>query len=466
MQRPFPKNQLLKTVTLGCKVNQYETEFLREGLARLGYHEASEDEPADLCVVNTCTVTAESDRKSRKTIRHLAKANPDSQIIVMGCYATRRPDEAAALPGVVEVLTDKRDLPELLARMGLVDPLDGISSFGHRHRAYVKIQDGCHMNCSYCIIPKARPVLMSRRPTEVLDEIARLVENQYREIVLTGIHLGHYGVDLKGQGTLGDCPDFPAGKMGLSPSRTDLARLVRKIADLDGEFRIRISSIEAAEATPELLDVMARHPQRICPHLHLSMQSGCDTVLQRMRRRYTAGEFIDRCRRVTDSLDNPALTTDIIVGFPGETEAEFDQTCRTVETIGFSKIHIFRFSPREGTPAATMPKQVPGNIQRERHDRLAAIARPLREKFFQSLLGRRLQVLVESETGELTGNNADDLVKLAGASRTHPTKPSTGLLGTSARYAPVRLSPDAGKLGDLVEVTAKRSNIEMVTISG
>ncbi len=414
--------KVLKTVTLGCKVNQYETELLREGLARLGYREPDEGEAADLCVVNTCTVTAEGDRKSRKTIRRLAKENPDAQIIVMGCYATRSPDEAAALPGVVEVVTDKRELPQLLRRLGLVDPPDGISTFGHRHRAYVKIQDGCRMDCSYCIVPMARPVLVSRRPQEILDEIVRLVENQYREIILTGIHLGHYGVDLD----------------GTSP---DLAGLVREIVGLDGEFRVRISSIEAAEATPELLDVMARHPQRVCPHLHLSMQSGSDVVLRRMRRRYTAGEFIDRCRRVVESLDNPALTTDIIVGFPGETEAEFEETCRVVEAIGFSKIHIFRFSPREGTPAATMPDQVPGNIQRERSERLAEIARPLREAFFQSLVGRRLQVLIESKSK--TSANAGNLLQ-------------GGLLGTSARYALVELPADAGKPGDLVEVTAER----------
>ncbi len=410
----------LKTVTLGCKVNQYETEYLREGLALLGYREADKGETADLCIVNTCTVTAESDRKSRKTIRHLAKENPAAQIIVMGCYATRSPAEAASLPGVVEVVTDKRELPALLQRLGLVDPPNGISTFGHRHRAYVKIQDGCRMNCSYCIIPKTRPVLTSRRPPQVLDEIRRLVKNQFREIVLTGIHLGHYGGDLKAE----------------SPN---LSALLREIAQLDGEFRVRISSIEAAEATPELLAVMADYPQRICPHLHLSMQSGCDAVLQRMRRRYTAQEFIDRCRRATDSLDNPALTTDVIVGFPGETEAEFEQTCRTVEKIGFSKIHIFRFSPRAGTPAATMPNQIPGNIQRERFERLAAIAGPLREAFFQSLLGRRLQVLLESET-------PDDATNLL----------QTNLLATSARYAPVELPPDAAKPGDLVEVTAQR----------
>ncbi len=406
---------ILKTVTLGCKVNQYETEFLRQGLARLGYVEPDEGQAADLCVVNTCTVTAEGDRKSRKTIRRLAKENPHAQIIVMGCYATRSPDEVAALPGVVEVLTDKRKLPQLMARLGVVEVPDGISTFGHRHRAYVKIQDGCRMGCSYCIIPTARPVLQSRGPTQVLDEIRRLLENQYREIVLTGIHLGHYGVDLHG-------------------GSVDLARLMRKIVGLEGDFRVRISSIEADEATPELLGVMAAHPRRICPHLHLSMQSGSDAVLQRMRRRYTSRQFVDHCRRAVELLDNPALTTDVIVGFPGETESEFEETCRVVEEIGFSKIHIFRFSPREGTAAATMPDRVPGDVQRRRAERLAEIEKRLRASFFQSLLGRRLQVLIESQS---------------------PHSPRR-LLGTSARYAPVELPPEAGSPGDLVDVIAEQ----------
>ena len=405
----------LKTVTLGCKVNQYETEYLRQGLARLGYRQPAEGATADLCIVNTCTVTATAEHKSRKTIRRLAKENPGTRIIVMGCHATLSPRETASLPAVVEVLADKRELPDLLRRLGVADPPGGISSFGNRHRAYVKIQDGCRMQCSYCIIPKTRPVLASRRPQDVLEEINRLVGNGYREIVLTGIHLGHYGVDLDGESV-------------------DLARLVRKIVRLEGDFRVRISSIEADEATPELLRVMADHPRRICPHLHLSMQSGSDAVLRRMRRRYVSRQFVDHCRTAVELLEHPALTTDVIVGFPGEAAAEFEETCRVAEEIGFSKIHIFRFSPREGTPAAVMPERVPGDVQRHRAERLAEIEKRLRAAFFQTLVGRRLQVLIESRT---------------------PDGPER-LLGTSARYAPVELPLEIGKPGDLVDVTAER----------
>src|SRR5438874_6569939 len=219
----------LKTLTLGCKVNQYETELVREGLLRAGYHDANDGEPADLCVVNTCTVTAEGDSKSRHAIRRLARENPAARIVVMGCYATRAPDEVASLPNVAEVVTDKREIPDLLGRFGVVDIPTGISRFGNRHRAYVKVQDGCLLRCSYCIIPYVRPNVHSRPLAHVLDEVRRLVDNGYREIVLTGIHLGHYGVE---------------GNVHKPKSEwLRLSTLVREAARLPGDFRIRLSSI-------------------------------------------------------------------------------------------------------------------------------------------------------------------------------------------------------------------------------
>ena len=407
-----------KTVTLGCKVNQYETEYLREGLVRLGYAEAADGQQADLCVVNTCTVTAEADLKSRKLIRQFARRHPRAEIIVMGCYATRAADEMAALPGVAEVLTDKGQLPDLLARLGLIDVPSGISTFGRRHRAYVKVQDGCRMECAYCIIPTVRPVLRSRPVEEVLEEVARLVNHGHREIVLTGIHLGHYGVDLaEGEPTGG---------------QPDLTCLVERIVAMDGDFRLRLSSLEAAEVTPRLIDVLADHPDRVCPHLHLSMQSGSDAVLRRMRRRYTSRQFVEQCLRIGQSLDRPALTTDVIVGFPGETEADFEATCEAVEEIGFSKIHVFRFSPREGTPAADLPEQVPGGVKRRRGAALAELGRRLRHRFFEGLLGRPMQVLVETPDAERRGL----------------------LVGTSQRYAPVEVAGDEGLVGRLVRCMA------------
>jgi len=405
---------ILKTVTLGCKVNQYETEYLRQGLARLGYREANEGEVADLCVVNTCTVTADGDAKSRKLIRQLARQHPRAEIIVMGCYATRAPAEVAALPGVVEVVSDKRQLPDLLARFGLLEVPTGIDTFGQRHRAYVKVQDGCRMQCSYCIIPHVRPVLASRPVDDVLDEVRRLIDHGHREIVLTGIHLGHYGVEMAA---------------GASPG---LAGLLRRVVDLDGEFRVRLSSLEAVEVTTELIAVMADRSERVCPHLHLSMQSGSDAVLARMRRRIRVVEFLRRCDEIRHRLDQPALTTDVIVGFPGETDADFAATCRACEEGGFSKLHVFRFSPREGTAAAGLPDRVPQRIQHERAAELSRLGTRLREEYFRSLLGRRLQVLVESPLGN-------------GLSR---------LLGTSDRYAPMELTGTGDLIGRLVTCTA------------
>ena len=294
----------LKSITLGCKLNQYETQYLREGLELVGYEEVPREEPAELCIVNTCTVTNEGDSKSRKAIRQLARENPDSRILVMGCYATRAPEEVKALPNVVEVITDKRELPDILGRFGVVDIPNGISNFGNRHRAYIKIQDGCLLRCSYCIIPHVRPELTSRPVEPILEEARRLIDNGYRELVLTGVHIGHYGVDWN--------IHKPRSQW------TRLADLTRQIAQLPGEFRIRISSIEATEVTRELIAVMAEFPKKIAPHLHICLQSGSDAVLRRMRRRWSTQTFLQRCRLVRETLDNPALTTDVIVGFPGE----------------------------------------------------------------------------------------------------------------------------------------------------
>jgi threonylcarbamoyladenosine tRNA methylthiotransferase MtaB len=404
----------LKTVTLGCKVNQYETEFVRQGFERLGYRKACEGEPVDLCIVNTCTVTAESEAKCRKIIRRLAKEHPQAEIIVLGCFAARSPEDAAALPGVVEVLADKRDLPKLLARRGLNDIPSGIARFAGRRRALVKVQEGCRMKCSYCIVPSVRPHLVSRPADEVLDEVRRLIAAGHREIVLTGIHLGDYGWQ-EGEtrrwerGRQGDKETgrqatsiFPSPCLPVSPS-PPLPSLIGQIADLNGDFRIRLSSIEAAEVTAELIELMAQRRERICPHLHLPLQSGSDAILRRMNRRGTAEEFVACCRAIRASLEQPAITTDVIVGFPGETDADFAATCRVVEELRFAKVHVFRFSPRHGTPAAEMPDQVPGRIATQRAVKLNKLGKTLRERYFRELLGRPLQVLVEGPMPGRTG---------------------------------------------------------------
>lgn len=416
----------MRTLTLGCKVNQYETEFVRQGLLGIGYEDADKHEQADLCVVNSCTVTAEADSKSRQAIRRMARKNPGAQIVVMGCYATRAPEELAKLPGVSEVVTDKRELPDLLGRFGVVDIPKGISRFGNRQRAYVKVQDGCLLRCSYCIIPHVRPKPYSRPLSDILEEIRRLMDNGYREIVLTGIHLGHYGVENNWH--------KPKSEW------LRLANLLQRIVAIPGDFRIRLSSIEATEVTRELLSVMADNADKICPHLHICMQSGSDRILRKMKRRWGTKRFLDRCEMVKDRLDNPALTTDVIVGFPGETESDFRQTCQAVHTAEFSKIHMFPFSPRRGTPAAEMTGQVDKSEKTQRGQRLAEIENDLRGRYFASLVGSQLQVLVEAE---------------------HPSCPSTHL-GTSCRYAPVEIQDTDRCNGQLMNVFALTSDSEKV----
>ncbi len=408
----------LRTVTLGCKVNQYETEYVREALLGIGYRDAQTGDPADVCIVNTCTVTARGDAKSRQAIRRLARDNPGARIVVMGCYATRAPDDLASLPGVAEVVTDKRELPDLLGRFGVIDIPTGISSFGGRSRAFVKVQDGCILSCSYCIVPKVRPHLISRPVDHVLDEVRRLVDNGYREIVLTGVHLGHYGVDWN--------RDKPKADW------IRLSDVVRHIARIEGDFRIRVSSIEATEVTRELIGVMAEYGDKVCPHLHVCLQSGSDAVLRRMKRRWPTRMLIERCHQVREVLDRPAFTTDVIIGFPGETDKDFEETCRVVREVGFSKIHIFPFSRRHGTLAATMSDQVLDDVKAKRSKRLAEIERALREQYFESLIGTSLRVLIESPS-----ENRDDHV-----------------FGTSCRYAPVELAGTPRTCGKLVDVVA------------
>lgn len=381
--------QVLKTYTLGCKVNQYETEFVRQGLLGAGYRDGGHSEPADLCIVNTCTVTAEGDAKSRQLIRRLARTNPDARIVVMGCYATRAPDEVQTLPGVSEVVTDKRELPDWLVRAGVQQVPSGISTFAGRQRAFVKVQDGCILNCSFCIIPQVRPGLQSRSADDIVAEVARLVANGYHEVVLTGIHLGHYGVDLNRNRPKSDW--------------LRLSHLLERLVELPGEFRIRLSSIEATEVTRELVAVMARHSERICPHLHVALQSGSDDVLRRMRRRGGRQRYLDRCRLVQRELDLPAITTDIIVGFPGETDEDFEQTLALATEVGFAKIHAFSYSTRRGTDAASMPGQLPAQVKQRRYDSLAQLDLQLQRAYQERLLGRHLQVLVESPVADRPG---------------------------------------------------------------
>jgi threonylcarbamoyladenosine tRNA methylthiotransferase MtaB len=442
----------LRVATLGCKVNQYETELVRQGLQRAGYSDCGEGESADVCIVNTCTVTAEGDAKSRQVVRRMHRQNPNARIVVMGCYATRAEEEVSQLPGVTEVVTDKRELPDLMSRFGVIDIPTGLDGFSGRQRAYVKVQDGCLLRCSYCIIPHVRPKLTSRPSQEIVDEVQRLTAAGHREVVLTGIHLGHYGVDWN--------------RNKPKEQWVRLAHLLRQLCGLPGEFRIRLSSIEATEVTRELISVLSDNADRIVPHLHLCLQSGSDSVLRRMRRRWGTRMFLDRCRLLRDALDRPAITTDVIAGFPGETEAEFQQTLDTCAEAGFSKIHAFPFSPRRGTPAAEMSDQVPKSLRSERVGRLIELEAQLRQNYYQQLVGQRLQLLVESSR---------ELVPFEGDRSTDPV-PERLLRGTTCRYAPAELIAPAklsqtseevagDEVGALIEVRVDRADGDRLIVS-
>jgi len=421
--------------TLGCKVNQYETEFVRTALLMHGYTEANEGDIADLVIVNTCTVTAESEAKSRKVIRKLVRENPGANVVVMGCVATHKPQEMHQIGGVAKVITDKEQVPNFLRQLGLTTLPTGIASFGDRHRAFIKVQDGCNAHCSYCIVPKVRPTLRSRAIEDILPEIQTLARNGYREIVLTGIHLGHYGVDLAnplspltfGEGARTTVSPLPFGERARVRGRTcerscsphpnplpegegtlvNLTDLIRHIVDLPEDFRIRLSSLEAVEVTDELLGLMQRYPDRLCPHLHLPMQSGSDEVLRLMKRRWLSEPFVRRCEEILSKFDRLALTTDVIVGFPGETAEHFDETCRIVERLRFSKVHVFRFSPREETEAATLPNRVPPSEQKRRARVLTGLADNLRSDFAASLVGSTATVLLETPTSGTCGRYLD-----------------------------------------------------------
>lgn len=457
----------LRVATLGCKVNQYETELVRQGLQKAGYSDCGEQESADLCIVNTCTVTNEGDAKSRQVVRRMHRDNPDAKIVVMGCYATRAPQEVAQLPGVVEVVEDKRELPDLMSRFGVIDVPTGLDGFSGRHRAYVKIQDGCLLRCSYCIIPHVRPKLASRTQAHILEEVKQLADAGHREVVLTGIHLGHYGVDWN--------------RNQPRENWIRLAHLLRDLCKISSNFRIRLSSIEATEVTRELISVMKDYGDRIVPHLHLCLQSGSDSVLRRMRRRWGTKMFLDRCQLLRESLCEPAITTDVIVGFPGETEEEFKETLDTCRKAGFSKIHAFPFSARRGTPAAEMPDQIEKVVKSERVSVLSELEAELRSEYYDRLVGKKLEMLVESsQTLSSIGESqlprtptahqtVVNQAPVSGESSINPIHSdalqSISLVarGTSCRYAPVETvlsdpTDPTVKIGELLPVEIVKSD--------
>lgn len=381
----------VRYVTFGCKANQYDTQVLREALGRRGLEETGPG--ADLVVVNTCTVTAEAGRKARQLIRRIGRETPAARVAVTGCLAESEPEILREIPNVEWVLGNgeaKRPV-NFLRQIGQeVDPEElgipaGITEFAGHRRAFLKIQDGCDKRCAFCIIPHVRGRSTSRPAEELASEVQRLVASGHVEIVLCGIHIGHWGLDIG----------------------SSFSALLRRLVQVEGvgphgrpvEWRLRVSSIEATEVDDDMVALMADRPDRIAPHLHMPMQSGADPVLKAMNRWYTVAEYLQACHRIRARLDRPAFTADILVGFPGETDADFERTLATAEEAGFTKVHVFPFSARPGTPAAEMGSRVPPEVSRERRATLSEAASGWEEAFRRDLHGARDRIVLEGFVG-------------------------------------------------------------------
>lgn len=378
--------------TLGCKVNQYETEAITSIFRKAEYEVVDFEEKADVYVINTCTVTNLSDRKSRQMIRKAKKTNKDSIVVVVGCYAQTAPDEVAAIEGV-NLIIGTKDRGQILdyieqivlgeEQINVVNDIMGnrffeelsIDSNIERTRAFLKIQEGCSQFCAYCIIPYARGPIRSRKPDEVISEAKKMVEAGFKELVLTGIHVASYGKDLKEE-------------------KTSLLEIIKEVHSIQGLERLRLGSIEPTTITEEFAK-MAGELDKLCPHYHISLQSGCDTTLKRMNRKYNTNEYEEGLIRLRRHVLDVAITTDVMVGFPGETKEEFEQTVEYLKKINLYQMHIFKYSPRKGTPAATFNDQVKPETKEERSKILIDMSLNNTISFNKSHIGKEITVLLE-----------------------------------------------------------------------
>nr|NNM91054.1 tRNA (N(6)-L-threonylcarbamoyladenosine(37)-C(2))-methylthiotransferase MtaB [Bacilli bacterium] len=421
--------------TLGCKVNQYDTEAIWQLFHHAGYEQVDFEDPADVYVINTCTVTNEGDRKSRQMIRRATRKNPESVVVVTGCYAQMAPGEILGIPGVDLVVGNqfRAQMMELIEKVREEKvPYNAVSNiltqkefedldvpmFLERTRASLKIEDGCNHFCTFCIIPYARGLVRSRKPESVLFQARRLANAGYHEIVLTGIHTGGYGEDLEGY---------------------TLADLVRDLDKIENLTRIRISSIEASEITEDLLQAIEAS-SKICRHLHIPLQAGHSEVLRRMNRHYTIEEYAMKLKRVREVLPGVAITSDVIVGFPGETDDYFETTIDFIERQAFADLHVFPYSTRVGTPAAKFTDQVPESVKHQRVGRLVALADQLAVQYATTWLGETLDVIVE-ETMTQDGQ--------------------TYLVGHTDNYLKVAFIGDTEQLGSLCAVTITKADAKV-----
>lgn len=411
---------------LGCKVNAYETEAMQEILEQNGYEIVPFEEKADAYIVNTCSVTNMADKKSRQMLHRAKKMNPEAVVIAAGCYVQSAGEELLKDTSVDILIgnNEKVNLPSILenwekehkplyvhdlTREHTYEELTLSHTAGHT-RAFMKIQDGCNQFCTYCVIPYTRGRVRSRRLSDIVAEAGRLAENGYQEVVLTGIHLDSYGTDLE--------------------EHENLLTVIQEIAKIDGIKRIRLGSLEPRIMTEEFVTGLAAE-EKLCPHFHLSLQSGCDATLKRMNRRYSAEEFRQCCERLRRHFDDPALTTDVIVGFPGETEEEFTATVEFLKDICFYETHVFKYSRRKGTKADRMPDQIPEQIKNERSDVLLALTEKNSGEYRKKLLGRTVKVLLEEES------------TIGG---------TTYLTGHTREYVKVAVAPETAAAGEIIDV--------------
>lgn len=403
--------------TLGCKVNSYETEGMQKLFSEAGFDILDFSDKADIYIVNTCTVTNLADRKSRQMLKKARKTNSEAIVVAAGCYVQTSqavdgaekdtanqvsPTEIDDLQNTLDLVVgnnNKSNIVEIVEEFLLekegknrnhkhiidIDKVSefeelGIENVSEKTRAYIKIQDGCNQFCSYCIIPYARGRVRSRSLESIVDEVNNLADNGYKELVLTGIHLSSYGIDF----------------LNNPEKKPQLIDLIVKLSETDKLERIRLSSLEPRIITDEFVKTLSKNP-KLCPHFHLSLQSGCDATLKRMNRRYTTKEYKEKCDLLREYFDNPAITTDVIVGFPGETAEEFEATAKFLEDINFSQMHVFKYSPRKGTLAEKMPNQVNGNIKKDRSKNLIDLGSKMEAGYMSSFAGKNEKVLIEEE---------------------------------------------------------------------
>lgn len=400
-------NKTVAFLNLGCKVNSYETEAMQQLMKNSGYEIVDFNDIADVYIVNTCTVTNIADRKSRQMLHKAKKNNPNAIVVAAGCYAQASKgqlEEDLAIDiilgnnmkkDIVTVLNEyymDQGKNEVVINIGQEQEYEElkIDSLTEKNRAYIKIQDGCNQFCSYCIIPYTRGRVRSRKQEDVIDEVERLVANGYKEVVLTGIHLSSYGIELKEIEQPEEVEDY------LKEKSMPLLQIIMKLSEIEGLERIRLGSLEPRIITDYFAKTLSEN-KKFCPHFHLSLQSGCDSTLKRMNRKYNTEEYYDSCELLRKYFENPAITTDVIVGFPGETEEEFTTTKEFLRKVSFTEMHVFKYSVRKGTRAERMPDQVPDPVKHERSIELIALNDLMNEEYQDSFMGRIEKILIEEE---------------------------------------------------------------------